>query len=62
MNNFDPKYSLTGDEFLDFLSWCEIEGIDFEGKDEQQEEIEENQNNYNDENNEDFIYKKERKR
>lgn len=61
MNNFDPNNSLTGNEFLDFLSWCEVQGIDFEGK-EQQENIEENQNNYNDENNEIYIYRKERKR
>ena len=44
MNNWDPKNSLTGNEFLDFLSWCEVQGIDFEGKkqedqnEEQQEE------------------------
>ena len=61
MKNYDPKYSLTGDEFLDFLSWCEVQGIDFEGKEEKEDNNEENQNNYNDENNE-FIYKKERKR
>ena len=60
MNSFDPKHSLTGNEFLDFLSWCEVMGIDYEGK-EQQENIEENQENYNDENNE-LIYRKERKR
>ena len=62
-NDFDPKHSLTGNEFLDFLSWCEIQGIDFEGKEEQQENTEdENQNDYNNENNKDFIYRKERKR
>lgn len=55
MNNFDSKYSLTGNEFLDFLSWCEVQGIDIE------ENQEENQNDYNDENNE-LIYRKERKR
>ena len=59
MSNFDPKYSLTGYEFLDFLSWCEVQGFDFEEKEEDQEE---NQNDYTDENNEDFIYRKERKR
>ncbi len=33
----DNKYSLTGNEFLDFLSWCEIQGIDFEGNQEKEE-------------------------
>ena len=56
---YDSKYSLTGDEFLDFLSWCEAQGIDFEGNNKEDEE--ENQNDYNEENNE-LIYKKERKR
>ena len=28
--------SLTGNEFLDFLSWCEVQGIDFEGQNENQ--------------------------
>ena len=45
-NNWNPKTSLTGNEFLDFLSWCEAVGIDIEDKkennendiDEQQEE------------------------
>jgi hypothetical protein len=62
MSNFDPKYSLTGDEFLDFLSWCEVQGIDFEENKQEQEPEEENQNDYNDENNNDDILKKERKR
>jgi hypothetical protein len=35
-NGCDPNNSLTGIEFLDFLSWCEIQGIDFEGKEEQE--------------------------
>ena len=56
MNNFDSKYSLTGNEFLDFLSWCEVQGIDIE-----EENQKEDQNDYNDENNE-LIYRKERKR
>ena len=44
MNN--NKFSLTGNEFLDFLSWCEVVGIDFpekenqEDKEEQQDEQE----------------------
>ena len=59
-NSFDPKHSLTGNEFLDFLSWCEVQGIDFEGK-EKQEPEEENQDYYNDEDN-DNTYIKERKR
>ena len=42
MNNWDPKNSLTGNEFLDFLSWCEVQGIDFEGK-EQEDQNEEQQ-------------------
>ena len=60
MNSFDPNKSLTGNEFLDFLSWCEVQGINFEEN--EQNENEENQNNYNDENNEEIIYRKERKR
>ena len=35
-NGWDPDKSLTGNEFLDFLSWCEVQGIDFEGKEEQE--------------------------
>lgn len=58
MNNFDPRYSLTGNEFLDFLSWCEAMGIDYEGKEEQRENIEENQNDYNEENNYKLIFRK----
>ena len=42
MNNWDPKNSLTGNEFLDFLSWCEAQGIEFEGK-EQEDQNEEQQ-------------------
>ena len=60
-NSFDPKHSLTGNEFLDFLSWCEVQGIDFEGK-EKQEKEKENQYDYNDEDNNDNTYIKERKR
>ncbi len=56
MNNFDKEHSLTGNEFLDFLSWCEVQRIDIENDDK------ENQNDYNDEDNEEIIYKKERKR
>ena len=37
-NEWDPNNSLTQNEFLDFLSWCEVVGIDFE------EENKENQN------------------
>ncbi len=29
---WNPNNSLTGNEFLDFLSWCEVVGIDFEEK------------------------------
>lgn len=61
MNNMDSKHSLTGNEFLDFLSWCEVQGIDFEENKNNEDNNEENQNNYNYENNE-FIYRKERKR
>jgi len=40
------KFSLTGDEFLDFLSWCEIQGIDFEEKKEQEnQEIQQEEQN-----------------
>jgi len=35
-DNWDPKTSLTGNELLDFLSWCEVEGIDFENNEEKQ--------------------------
>ena len=38
---WDPNNSLTGNEFLDFLSWCEAGGIDIEEKEDQQEETEE---------------------
>lgn len=40
----DSSRSLTGNEFLDFLSWCEIVGIDFEEnkKDEEKETKEQN--------------------
>ena len=62
MRNFDSKFSLTGDEFLDFLSWCDVMEIDFEGKEKKKENIEENQKNYNEENNHKLIYRKERKR
>ena len=62
-NGFDPKHSLTGNEFLDFLSWCEVQGIDFEGNEEQIGNTEEeNQNDYNDENNGKLIYRKEKGR
>ena len=36
MNN--DKFSLTGNEFLDFLSWCEACGIEFPEKENQKEE------------------------
>jgi len=67
MKRFDPKNSLTGNEFLDFLSWCDVQGINFEEQEERKYIYEEeNQNNYNDENNEEnnykLIYRKERKR
>ena len=62
MSTFDPKHSLTGNEFLDFLSWCEVQGIDFEEKQHEEQNNEENQKNYNDENNNEDIYRKERKR
>ena len=32
INSPHNNHSLTGNEFLDFLSWCEVVGIDFEGK------------------------------
>ena len=51
---------MTGNKFLDFLSWCEVQGIDFENNDKEKDELE-NQNDYNEENNE-LIYRKERKR
>lgn len=28
---WDKEHSLTGNEFLDFLSWCEVQGIDING-------------------------------
>ncbi len=62
MSAFDPKHSLTGNEFLDFLSWCEVQGIDFEGKKQQEEPKEENQNDYNEENNEGYTYRKKKGR
>ena len=46
-NGWDPKYSLTGNEFLDFLSWCEVQGIDFEEKENQKEENEQQEENNN---------------
>ena len=59
MNTFDPKNSLTGNEFLDFLSWCEVQGIDFEENNENKE----NQNNKDDYNEDEYKYlSKERKR
>ncbi|MBR1386051.1 MAG: hypothetical protein IJ568_04405 [Bacilli bacterium] len=47
-NNEYPQdfNSLTGNEFLDFLSWCEIVGIDFEGN---KEKDNEENNNYSQE-------------
>ncbi len=47
------KFSLTGNEFLDFLSWCEIQGIDFEGNQEN-----ENQDKQQDEQNSQILIKK----
>ena len=41
MNN--DKFSLTGNEFLDFLSWCEAVGIDFPEKENQDEEQQDEQ-------------------
>ena len=45
-NNENPQNfnSLTGNEFLDFLSWCEAVGIDFEDNKEisQEDEIDNN--------------------
>lgn len=41
----DKKYSLTGNEFLDFLSWCEVQGIDFEGnQDEEENQLQQDDN------------------
>ncbi len=37
-NNPHNYNSLTGDEFLDFLSWCEAVGIDFEGNNNNEED------------------------
>ena len=58
-NNPQNYNSLTGDEFLDFLSWCEAVGIDFEGK-----ENNNDNNNYQEEDSETKIkiLKNERKR
>ena len=44
-DNWDPKTSLTGNEYSDFLSWCEAVGIDFENEDEdnQEDDIDEQQ-------------------
>ena len=39
-NGWDPKNSLTGNEFLDFLSWCEAVGIDFEEKNQNKDDNE----------------------
>jgi hypothetical protein len=41
MNN--DKFSLTGNEFLDFLSWCEAVGIDFPEKENQEDEQQDEQ-------------------
>ena len=30
---WDKEHSLTGNEYLDYLSWCEIQGIDIDGND-----------------------------
>ena len=34
---WNKENSLTGNEFLDYLSWCEVMGIDIEGKEENNE-------------------------
>ena len=44
-NGWDPEHSLTGNEFLDFLSWCEVQGIDFEGKENKEENEQQEENN-----------------
>ena len=60
MNTFDPNNSLTGNEFLDFLSWCEVQGIDFENNNKEKENQNENKDDYNED---EYKYlRKERKR
>ncbi len=45
-NDWDPNKSLTGNEFLDFLSWCEIQGINFEeNKEQENQEIQQEEQN-----------------
>ena len=34
---WDKEHSLTGNEFLDYLSWCEIQGTDIDGNSIEQE-------------------------
>ncbi len=34
---WNKENSLTGNEFLDYLSWCEVMGIDIEGNEEKNE-------------------------
>ena len=43
INSPHNNHSLTGNEFLDFLSWCESVGIDFEGKEIENDSKEETQ-------------------
>ena len=57
---WDPNNSLTGNEFLDFLSWCEAVGIDFEEKNQNNEEENEIDNEQQESHN--LIKKNERKR
>ncbi len=62
---WDKDHSLTGDEFLDFLAWGEVMGIDLfgdqknKGNDKYDNE-DENEDDY--ENNSEYKYVKERKR
>ncbi len=64
---WDKDHSLTGDEFLDFLAWGEVMGIDLFGdqKNNDNNEYEDNEENENIddyENNSEYKYVKERKR
>ena len=45
---WDKEHSLTGNEFLDYLSWCEAQGVDIDGNPIDVEEDEEQQ--YTDDN------------
>lgn len=45
-NPHNDRFSLTGNEFLDYLSWCDVMGVNMDGtpKEEPVEEIKEENN------------------